>query len=700
MSGSILYLCEKPDQGRIIARALGGGKPDRGGIRGQGWCVTWAFGHLLTPYMPQDYDEELKRWEWASLPIVPTSFKFKPKDGMAGKQISNISAFMRQASQVVIATDADREGELIAYEILNRLKWTGSTHRLWLSDLTIPAVQRALANLRPASETKPLYFAAMARTYADWLVGMNLSRAATLKLAAPGAKPMSVGRVQTPVLAMIVDLERKIEAFKPEDYFEVVAEVSTASDSFRMRYAPPPEKRIKDRAQAEALAARAQGATGPLSVKTEAKKQAPPPLLDLNALQQECNGRFGWSADATLKVMQALYEEHQLLTYPRTDCSVLPEEHKANIPTIRANLMAVPELSHLAPALVAPEERRSVYNDSKVTAHHAIVPTNKPAALNSLKADEKKLYLLVAKFWIAAHLPDMEYLQTTVGLDANGVPLRASGRQITKTGWRAAFQDSSGTDSDAAEDDADSEEKEVGNATLPTLRDGESGTVRKATLDAKRTKPPARFTEKSLLQAMKNIAAHVEDPAAKKTLRETSGIGTPATRANVIETLKLRDYIRIRKRQISPTETAKVLIDAMRSTAPSYADPVMTARWEDVLEAIASGKDHTLTKRFIEGIAGSVRKDVATIKEANVQRMVNVPASGRARGSSRAAGGSGKGNPGAWQKALQEGTPLKVAFDDREKAKELGARWDADRRLWVAPKGANLAPFQEAGFVA
>jgi DNA topoisomerase-3 len=690
MSGQTLYLCEKPDQGRIIAKALGGGTKAQGGITGPGWNVTWGFGHLLTPYMPQDYDESLKRWDWDALPIVPDKFLFKPKDTMATRQISNISKLMTGASEVIISTDADREGELIAYGILNKLKWKGYTQRLWLSDLTIPAVQKALANLRAASETKPLYWAAAGRTYADWLVGMNMSRAATLKLAAHGAKPMSVGRVQTPVLAMIVDLERKIENFKPETYFEIAATVATASGQLLMRHTPAPEHRIKDISAANALLSKVQGAQGPLSVKTESKKQSPPALMDLNTLQQECNSRFGWSADKSLKVMQALYETHHVLTYPRTDCSVLPEEHKENIPIIAGNLGVLPEFNHLSNAMSTPEVRSSVYNDKKVTAHHAIVPTNQSANMSTLSPDETKLYMLVSRYWIAAHMPDMEYLQTSINMDANGVRLKASGRQIIKQGWKLAFQSPSGVEENTS-DEEDLEEND--NANLPPLKDGETGKVESAKLDKKVTKAPSRFTERSLLQAMKNIAAFVDDPAAKKRLKATSGIGTPATRANVIETLKTRDYIRLTKRQMKPTQTAFVLIDAMRATAPGYADPVMTAQWEDVLDEIASGKDPELMKRFVGGIAKAVREDVEKVKTSSVKRMEGT-------GPKKSVGKTyTKGRiEGDWKKAIENGTSLKVPFDKREKAKELGARWNAEKKTWVAPEGVDLAPFRAAGF--
>lgn len=682
--GKTMYLCEKPDQGRIISKALGGGTKGDGGIEGPDWIVTWAFGHLLSPCMPEDYDPELKKWSWDVLPIVPEKFRFKPRDSGAGKQVAKIKAFAKKAGEIIISTDADREGELIAYEILNDIKWQGATRRLWLSDLTLPAVQAALARLKAADETKPLYWAAMARTYADWIVGMNMSRAATLKLAAYGAKAMSVGRVQTPVLGMIVDLERKITNFKPEAYFEITTAVSTDKGALKMRYAPAAEARLKDKAQAEALRTAIEGAKGPLSAKTEAKSESPPALFDLSALQQACNRKFAWSADKTLKVLQGLYETHQVLTYPRTDCSALPEEHKGNIPTIAANLVALPQFAPLSTLLATPKVRSSVYNDAKITAHHAVVPTMKAPDFGALSADEQKLYDLVARHWIAAHLPDMEYLQTSITMPVAGVVLKASGRQITKEGWRVAFSKVQAE----ADEEEEGEDGDDANQVLPPIVSGDIGTVTKATLDSKKTKPPARFTEATLLRAMENVAAYVDDPAAKRTLKDTSGIGTPATRANVIETLKTRNYIVIKKKQLSPTETAFALIDSMRKVAPDYANPVMTARWEDVLEEIAKGKN--IVKPFVDGIAQAVRRDVEALKTADIQRMAG----------DKKPGFSGPGRiEGDWKAAIAAGTPIQVGFDDREKAKVLGARWDGDRKSWVVPKGVDLAPFKTAGFL-
>jgi DNA topoisomerase-3 len=692
--GKTLYLCEKPNQGRIIAEALGGGRKIDGGLEGDDWFVTWGFGHLMTPLMPQDYDPELKKWSWDPLPIVPPKFRFKPKDKMATGQMNKIKAMMKKSTDLIISTDADREGELIAYEIMNENKWNGTTKRLWLSDLNLPAVKEALGKLKDAESTKPLYWAAMARTYADWIVGMNMSRAATLKLGAYGAPPMSVGRVQTPVLGMIVNLERKITNFKPEDYFEITAKVDTDKGSLKMRYSPSVENRLKDKASAEKLRTSIEGSKGPLVAKTEAKKESPPGLLDLSSVQQNCNRKFGWSADKSLKVMQALYETHQVLTYPRTDSKALPEEHKGNIGPISSNLIAMNEFKVFSSELSNPIIRSTIYNDKKVTAHHAIVPTMKAAKMSDLSMDEQKLYFLVCQHWIAAHLPDMEYLQTSISLDSGGITLKASGRQITKEGWKVVFSKST-KDENEDEDEEDENDSSDSEQTLPPVKSGDIGLVSKATLDSKKTKPPSRFTEATLLKAMENVAAYVDDIAAKKTLKETSGIGTPATRSNVIETLKVRNYIVIKKKQISPTETAFTLIDAMNAVAPSYANPVMTARWEDVLEEIAGGKN--LVKAFVDGIAGSVKKDITAIKDSDIKRM-EAPGGSKSKYSGPKPGSPGY-IEGDWKKAVSEGTPITVNFDDKDKAKDLGAKWDGDRKSWVIPKGVDEKPFITAGFL-
>ena len=448
-----------------------------------------------------------------------------------------------------------------------------------------------------------------------------------------------------------------------------------------MRYAPPPEKRMLDQAQAEALRAKVQGARGPLNAKTDAKKESPPTLFSLLKLQQACNKKFGWSANKTLEVIQKLYE-NQVLTYPRSDCTVLPEEHKKDFPIISANLLALPQFARFKSALAAPQMRKMAYDDSKVGAHYAIIPTHKAADLSIMTSDEVKVYELVARHWMAVHFPDMEYLQTTITMPAGGIELRASGRQIVKEGWREVFA-SMAADADEDEDESDADQ------TLPPIKSGDEGLVEKAVLDAKKTKPPARFTEASLLAAMENVASFVTDPAAKKILKETSGIGTSATRGGIIQTLKDRKYVVMKKKQISPTETAFTLIDALRKVAPNYADPVMTARWEDVLNEIAGGRN--IVAKFVQGIADAIKKDVQALHQSDLQKM----GGDTRKGPDESAPGFIAGD---WKKAIEEGTPIVVPFAEKDKAKALGARWDAARKVMVVPKGVDMAPFEAAGF--
>ena len=692
MPNTTLYLAEKADIAKYLAKGLGGGQKANGGIVGDGWIITWARGHLLTTYAPHDYDEAYKKWSWDNLPIIPDKIRFKVTDDVCAKMLTAIRGFAKKADTLVIATDPDREGELIAYTILKEIGWNKPTKRLWLTDTSPAGVKKALTHLKDAEETKPMYFAAMSRTYADWLVGMNLSRAATLKLTSYGDKPMSVGRVQTPVLGLIVEREKKIKNFKPEDYYELLADVQTANGALKMKFAPPAEKRIKDIKIAKDMQARSIGSSGPISVKTEALKQAPPGLFDLTLLQQKCNAKFGWSADKTLKIAQTLYDTHHYLTYPRTDCRVLPEEHVNNIPEISENLSSIPELSSLLTPEVrqnmAKTIRKSIYNDEKVTAHFAIIPTSMKPDINTLSSDETKLYLLVVKHWIAAHLPDMEYLQTSVQFKAtDDVLFRASGRQITNPGWKYAFGHN---DEDEEDDDKDDKEE---NAILPPLKDGENAKARDVKLESKKTKAPVRFTEKTLLSAMSGIASFVEDPKAKKTLKDTSGIGTPATRAGIIETLKTRSYITTQKKQLVPTNIAFTLIDSINATAPNYSNPVMTAQWEDVLEMIANGRDIKLINRFIDGIATMIRQDISTIKDKDLSEFKkNMPQQPKKAFS-------GPSLDGNWQEKVKNGTPIKVSYDDREKAKTIGARWNGEKNTWVIPQGVDPEPFKKAGYL-
>lgn len=696
--GKTLYLCEKPDQARIVAKAIGDADKKGGYLLcGDGSIVTWCFGHLLSPKMPEDYGDEYREWTWDTLPIVPT-FGFKPRDGGAGQQLKIIAGLLNQCSDVVISTDPDREGELIAYEVITYLKYNGLIRRLWINDLTIPAVRRALQALRDGAETKPLYHAALARTFADWVVGMNMTRAATLKLRKGRGKPLSVGRVQTPTLALIVRRQSQIENFKPEDYFELVALVrSQSGQQVTMRFAPPAEKRIKNKLQIEQIKGQASGARGPIEVETTQKFTPPPELLSLGKLQQRCNRLFGWSAEHTLQVAQSLYETHQAITYPRTDCSFLPEEHVERIPTIVDTICNLRELQHLHGALAKPQIRKRHYDDKKITAHHAIVPTLQAPQLSRLNQDERNMYILVARHFAAAHLPNYDYLATKMTFNANQVPFVARGSVPMVIGWREAFRGLPAEEVDDTPKGKNADEDDETAGELPNIQNGEAGAIDDIDVQAKQTTPPKRFTEASLLSAMEKIDDYVEDQAAKKRLRQTSGIGTPATRANIIETLKQRDYVRIQKRNLIATEVGVKLIAAMEIVASDYADPATTAQWEDGLDEIANNRANTT--EFVKAIAAKVKADVVRVRNATDLPAISDDDSPGGSGNN----GNRKRDSAEWDKkreqAIKGGTPLKVSFDDKAEAKALGAMWDGNTKMWIAPPGADLTPFRERGFL-
>ena len=690
MSIRTLFLCEKPDQAMKVARELGPVARKDGWVECKdGVVVTWARGHLYQPMMPEDYSEELKRWTWDTLPIIPKPFKFKARDDSSKKMVRIINGLLDRTQEVVIATDPDREGELIAYEILVEKGYRGRILRAVLKDLTQAAIRKALANLEPGEKWHPEYQAALARTCADWVVGMNMSRAATLKLRQPGSgKPMSVGRVQTPTLALMVRLERRIREFKPQDYYELVADVATkGGHRLKMRFRQPEDRRITDAAKIAELKKRAEGAQGPLAVTTEEKEKAPPPLLDLNALQQEANSRFGWSSDKTLQIAQALYEGNNgagqpLTTYPRTDCQVLPEEHIGQIAEKVQNLMALPSFAHLAPKLAKPIIRPAHYDDSRVTAHTAIVPTLEKAKIHQLSADERKIYELVCRFYLAAHLPDYRYRATRVVLDANGVPFAVGGTVPTFAGWREAFnafEASEDEGADGGEDDA---------GVLPPVKNGEPARADKVEIEAKKTKAPERFTEKKLLQAMKNIAAFVDDAAAKKRLKQTSGIGTSATRAAIIKTLKDREFIRVEKRKLVPTESGMGLIAALELAAPGYADPAVTARWEDGLESISQRQ--LSVADFVAAVVEKIKRDVVSLRD-------------RTDLGTFATGGEERKVPFISREAREEieksGFEIHVPYGKNDEAKEAGFVWIKERSCWMAPAGADKQALISKGWL-
>lgn len=696
---SSVFLCEKYNQAVDVAAVLGVVRKHDGYIETKGGMVTWVSGHSYELLPPDGYDEQYKSWS-APLPIVPSPFRYQVRDARSGSQLKAIKGLLAGCARLVLCTDADREGELIGREVLRELRYRGPIERAWFTALTKKAITKALGALLPGAKTEPLYQVALARSHADWLVGMNLTRALSRKLANRGTV-LSVGRVQTPTLALLVRRERDIRSFKAQTYFEIKAEVEALGlGAVVLRHAPPPEGRILDKAAADAIAASVAGAVAPISSVEEAKRTPPPPFYALSSLQSDADRLLGWDSDKTLKIAQSLYDQHKVLTYPRTDCAYLPDEFTADAPALLAIIAQLPELAGpAAKAVRSPILRKGTHyvQDDKLGSHHAITLTGTDPS--NLPQDERALFLLVCKRFLAAHLPDYEYLATTLTWKPAAHAFLARGSVPTFQGWREAFSDPEPETGEDGEAEA---------ATLPKIQDGTRGTGIKGEVETKITKPPTRFTEGQLIEALKNVARFVADPAAKSRLRATSGLGTEATRGPMIKMLKGRGYIEVVKRRLAPSELAMELVAAIERHVPAWADPVTTALWEDGLEQIADGK--LALDPFVAGIVAKLRGDIVVLDAlapGAAERIGKEEAprspSGAPRGSwkSKGAKSGGKGPSGP---VAAHGAPgrseLKVSFADKDKAKALGARWDADRRTWYVPPGVPTAPFQKAGFLA
>ncbi len=587
-----LYLCEKPSQAKDIARILGDPIHQKTHIKTNGGTVTWAFGHLLELVPPEVYDESLKKWAWETLPILPQKFQLLPKES-AIDQFNAIGALLKQCAELIIATDADREGEMIAREIVEHFGYRRKISRLWLSALDPDSIRKALAKLKSDDETRSLYHAALARSRGDWLVGMNMSRAVTLRSGEKGVS--SIGRVQTPTLALVVRRDREIEKFKPKTYYEILADVSSGEKRILLRFAPKEEERIFDRSIADALANRAKGFTGPLKVTHERKKTPPPKLFSLAAFQILANALFGWSAEHTLKIAQSLYETHKFTTYPRSDCEFLPDEQISDVSVIVSNLRKIDPFQGIE--IGEPIVRKTVFNTSKVTAHHAIIPTKVPADLSALSGDEQKGFLLIACHYLASLMPDYEFDQTRICLKIDEkLSFLAIGKVPAISGWKTVFG-------------KEIEEDKV--ILLPPIQDGSLGTLEGTEVESKQTKPPLRYTEGALIADMKSIAKFVIDPAKKARLKETSGIGTEATRASILKTLHERKFLETQKKTVTSTDRGRKLIALLEEHLSFLIDPGETAVWEDTLEAIASGEK--TVEQFTDSLAGQIGSHIKTL---------------------------------------------------------------------------------------
>jgi DNA topoisomerase-3 len=579
-----------------------------------GDLVTWCAGHILELAEPDAYRPEYKTWSADHLPIVPDTWRLAVT---APDLLRTIKGLLPAATEVVHAGDPDREGQLLVDEVLEHLGYRGKVSRLLVNDLSAPAVRNALAALKPNTEFRGLYDAARARQRADWLYGLNLTRLYTLLGRAGGHEGiLSVGRVQTPVLGLVVRRDLEIEGFRPAPYYVLTGTfASAAGERIKATWIPPvkggsfldKESRLASKTHADAITARIAGQVGCVTKSDREQKFEPPPLpYCLSELQIEAGRRFGWSPKLTLEVCQALYEVHRLTTYPRSDCSYLPEgqleQGKAVLETIGRNLAPLEPLVRGAD----PTLKSRAWADSKISAHHAIIPTAVPVPDAGLSEPERLVYELIARRYVAQFYPAFRFHQTILELVVQGETFRATGRQPIDSGWHAAIPP-------RAKDGWDEEQGGV-DATLklPELAKGEAVRVEEITALAKKTEPPKRFTDATLLQAMTGIAAFVSDQKIREILRATDGIGTPATQAAIIETLYERAFIAKDGRHLVSTPIGRALVQIL---PPIATTPDMTALWEAAMKKIASG--HMPLDAFLDGV---------------LRQLTDLIASGRAKG--------------------------------------------------------------------
>ncbi len=596
-----LVLAEKPSVARDIARVLGCHQKGDGCIIGQKYIITWALGHLVTLADPDAYDEKYKRWELEDLPMLPDKMKLVIIK-QTSKQYRAVSALMKRpdVSSLVIATDAGREGELVARWIMMKAHWKKPTYRLWISSQTDKAIKEGFTNLRPAKDYDNLYYSAQARAEADWLVGLNVTRALTCKYNAS----LSAGRVQTPTLALIVQREEEIQAFQPKDYFSVQAVFKGFNATFRDS---KNNTRFSDRAFAEKIAESIKGKNGTVKKLEKAlKKKAPPAAYDLTELQRDANKKYGYSAKQTLAFMQSLYEYHKVLTYPRTDSRYITDDIVATIPE-RLRAMAVGPYQQQAMKLARGKiETKYIVNNAKVSDHHAIIPTEQSPNLAKLSYDERNIYDLVVRRFMAVISEPYEYDEVKVQIDIGGNNFYAKGTTPVKNGWKEFYGNSIDEDEDT--------EAENKSQDLPVLREGMSLPLLNAKIINGKTRPPARYTEATLLSAMENPVKQIEDKNLQAVIRTTSGLGTPATRADIIE--KLFDNFSIERvgKEIHPTAKGKQLI---KIVPPDLKSAELTAKWEQELQNISKGTANM--KKFIGQMRDYSTSLVSMVITSNAQ---------------------------------------------------------------------------------
>ena len=595
-----LVLAEKPSVGRDIGRVLHCTPQGNGFLEGKDYIVTWGLGHLVTLKDPEGYDKKYKEWKMEELPIMPKKLETEVIRQTA-KQFQTVKKLVQRqdVKEIVIATDAGREGELVARWILKEARNQKPCRRLWVSSVTDKAIRDGFAHLKNSKEYDPLYRAAVSRAEADWLVGINATRALTCKYNAQ----LSCGRVQTPTLAMIQARENEIRRFVPESYYMITAKADGITFTWKegktgslRTYQKERAQEIKKECEKHSLIIR--------KTEKKEKKVYPPLLYDLTELQRDANKQFGLSAKETLNIMQRLYENHKVLTYPRTDSRYIGKDV---VPTIKERLKAcgTGPYRKLAGVLISKpiQTNGSFVNDKKVSDHHAIIPTEQFVQLDHMTNEERKIYDMVVRRFLSVLYPAFEYEQTSLEAKAAGQTFAANGKTVISAGWKAVYEESM--------QEEDTEDNALKDQKLPVFRQGEKIHIDSVRLTNGKTKPPAHFTEATLLAAMENPVKYMstKDSQAAKTLGETGGLGTVATRADIIEKLFHTFLMEKRGNEIYLTSKAKQLLELVPE---DLKKPELTADWEKKLSDISKGK--LKQKVFLDGIREYTEEIVGEIK--------------------------------------------------------------------------------------
>ncbi len=615
-----LVLAEKPSVARDIARVLGAREKGENCLIGKDYVVTWALGHLVTLKKPQELDERYTRWKKEDLPILPARMETKvikktKSQFLAVKKLMND----KETGDIICATDSGREGELIFRYIYEQAGCRKPVRRLWISSMTDEAIRAGFDSLRPSSDYDALYASARCRADADWLIGMNATRAYTIRYGVL----LSIGRVQTPTLSMLVRRRREIDAFVPQVYYLVNADFG---DYKGVYIDAKGEKKIATEEDAQAIAARVRGQQASVLEATREHKSLPPPLLyDLTTLQREANAQFGFTAKKTLETAQKLYEQHKLLTYPRTDSRYLSHDMLGKVQsTLAAYDGALQPLGEKALEYGVRMSKR-IFDDAKLTDHHAIIPTGKKAANLSLTADERRLYELVAKRLAAVFYPNYEYDALRVVTACGQDRFLSTGQTVTQEGWKAVYA------GEQASGSRRGGKKKEDEQPLPDLHPGDERVCRDAKVAQDQTKPPKEYNDASILLDMEHAGRQIEDEELREQMKDCA-LGTPATRAAIIERLISVGYVSRKGKNLTATEKGIHLIEAV---PPEIASPETTGRWERALAEIARGSDGE--RRFREGIArltaflvqnASGAPDVAFAPEERRGRTKRVPTLG------------------------------------------------------------------------